>query len=369
MNTSDEIALRDLCARVRGPNSAAQAAARTRLERLSRQPGALGALEPLITRLAAITGQVRPEFNAPAVLLAAADHGIVAERVSPQPPGSTAQQLHNVLRGGAAINALAASAGARLVAVDAGLASSLPDHPRLRRVAIGPGTRNLAREPAMTRAQAAAALLAGARIVTAEAQAGLDLLLLGDLGAGNTTAAACLTSVFTGVAPELTTGRGAGLDEARLPHNRPGIHLSIDLVNRHASAPLARAKSPEQRRRAAMRWQPGRVDVQGAVRRQSEQRRRQAQRKTRHAGHIWAQRRQGGKRFGRVGAAQLEHRQIARPGALRQAWFANARLQIEQWRMELHNRCWRIGSHPEAGWHKHATYIDTRCEQRVEHNR
>jgi nicotinate-nucleotide--dimethylbenzimidazole phosphoribosyltransferase len=238
MNTSDEIALRDLCARVRGPNSAAQAAARTRLERLSRQPGALGALEPLITRLAAITGQVRPEFSAPAVLLAAADHGIVAERVSPQPPGATAQLLHNVLRGGAAINALAASAGARIVAVDAGLASTLPDHPRLRRVAIGPGTRNLAREGAMTRAQAAAALLAGARIVTAEAQAGLDLLLLGELGAGNTTAAACLTSVFTGVAPELTTGRGAGLDEARLPHKRSVVAGALRRARARPADPI-----------------------------------------------------------------------------------------------------------------------------------
>ncbi|MBK9710372.1 MAG: nicotinate-nucleotide--dimethylbenzimidazole phosphoribosyltransferase [Kouleothrix sp.] len=236
--SNDEIALRELCANIPGPSAAASAAARTRLDRLTKPPGSLGALEPLIVRLAAITGQVRPEFSRPAVLVAAGDHGVVAERVSAYPQSVTGQMMLNFLRGGAAINALAANAGARVVVVDAGVAADLPDHPGLRRASAGRGTRNLLREPAMTRAQASGALLAGARIVAAECAAGLDLLALGEMGIGNTTAAACLTSVFTAVAPELTTGRGTGLDDTRLAHKRTVVAAAIRRARPKPADPL-----------------------------------------------------------------------------------------------------------------------------------
>ncbi len=214
MSSTDEIALREICTQIAGPNAAALAAARTRLDRLAKPPGSLGTLEPLIVRLAAMTGQIRPDFQHPIVLVAAGDHGVVAERISAYSQAATGQTILHFLRGGAAINALAANAGAQVVVVDAGVAAELPDHPRLRRAAAGRGSGNLLREPAMTRAQAAAAMLAGARIVGAEAEAGLDLLALGEIGVGNTTPAACLTSAFTGVAPELTTGRdGAPCDD------------------------------------------------------------------------------------------------------------------------------------------------------------
>jgi nicotinate-nucleotide--dimethylbenzimidazole phosphoribosyltransferase len=238
--SSDEIALRELCARIPEPSAAAASAARTRLDRLTKPPGSLGALEPLIVRLAAITGQVRPELRGAAVLVAAADHGVAAERVSAYPQAVTAQMVLNFLRGGAAINALAANAGARVVVVDAGVAGELPDHPRLRRAAIRRGTRNLLREPAMTRAEAAGAILAGARIVAAEAEAqeGLGILALGEMGIGNTTAAACLTSAFAGVAPELTTGRGTGLDDARLEHKRAVVAGALRRAKPRPADPL-----------------------------------------------------------------------------------------------------------------------------------
>jgi nicotinate-nucleotide--dimethylbenzimidazole phosphoribosyltransferase len=238
MSTTDEIALREICARVASPNAAASAAARARLDRLARPPGGLGALEPLLVRLAAMTGHVRPEFQRPGILVAAADHGVAAERVSAQPAGLTGQTVLTFLRGGAAINALAASAGAQVLVVDAGVAADLPDHPRLRRAATARGTRNLLREPALTRAEAAAATLAGARIVAAEAAAGLDLLALGEIGVGGSTAAACLTSAFTGVAPELTTGRGAGLDDARLEHKRAVVAGALRRARPKPADPL-----------------------------------------------------------------------------------------------------------------------------------
>jgi nicotinate-nucleotide--dimethylbenzimidazole phosphoribosyltransferase len=236
--SNDEMTLRDLCARIPGANAATAAAARTRLDRLTKPPGSLGALEPLIVRLAAITGQIRPEFKQPAVLVAAGDHGVVAERVSAYPQSVTGQMVLNFLRGGAAINALAANAGARVIVVDAGVAADLPDHPGLRRASAGSGTRNLLREPAMTRIETAAAIVAGARITAAEIDAGMDLLALGEMGIGNTTAAACLTSAFTGALPELTTGRGAGLDDARLEHKRMIVAAAIRRARPKPADPL-----------------------------------------------------------------------------------------------------------------------------------
>jgi len=219
-------------------NLSSAEAARARQATLTKPPGSLGALEPLIVRLAAITGQIRPEFKQPAVLVAAGDHGVVAERVSAYPQSVTGQMVLNFLRGGAAINALAANAGARVIVVDAGVAADLPDHPGLRRASAGCGTRNLLREPAMTRTETAAAIVAGARIAAAEIDAGLDLLALGEMGIGNTTAAACLTSAFTGALPELTTGRGAGLDDARLEHKRTIVAAAIRRARPKPADPL-----------------------------------------------------------------------------------------------------------------------------------
>ncbi len=222
-----ETNLRALIQRVPTPHTAAAEAARVRLDRLTKPPGSLGELEPLIIRLAAITGVEQPWFEHPAVLLAAADHGVVAEGISPYPQEVTGQMVLNFLRGGAAINALSAHANAQVVVVDAGIAASVSDHPRLKRAGLARGTRNLLREPAMTRAQAIELMLTGSRIVAEETQHGLDLLALGEMGIGNTTAAACLTCVFTSASVELATGRGTGLDDVGLAHKRDVIARAL----------------------------------------------------------------------------------------------------------------------------------------------
>ena len=232
------LTFQDLIAGIPPLDLDARQAARLRLDRLTKPPGSLGALEDLAAQLAAITGRVRPTAEYAAVLVAAADHGVVAEGVSPYPQAVTAQMVLNFLRGGAAINALAATVGARVIVVDAGVAADLPDHPALRRGAVLRGTGNLRREPAMSRGVAAEALLAGARIVFEEAALGLDLLALGEMGIGNTTAAAALTSAFTGAAPELTTGRGTGVDEAGLARKRAVVAGALERARPDDADPL-----------------------------------------------------------------------------------------------------------------------------------
>jgi nicotinate-nucleotide--dimethylbenzimidazole phosphoribosyltransferase len=116
----------------------------------------------------------------------------------------------NFLRGGAAINALARQAEARVTVVDMGVASDLASAAGLVIRKIGRGTRNLARGPAMSRAQAVESILAGADVAAAEIQNGADILATGDMGIGNTTAAAAIAAALTGRPAEELAGRGTG---------------------------------------------------------------------------------------------------------------------------------------------------------------
>jgi nicotinate-nucleotide--dimethylbenzimidazole phosphoribosyltransferase len=129
--------------------------------------------------------------------------------VSAYPQDVTAQMVRNFLRGGAAINALARQAGAEVIVIDAGVVEPLEPREGLLSLRMGPGTQDITQGPAMTREQAIACLHAGVRMVT---DLNADAIVLGDMGIGNTTAAAALTAVFTGATPEAVCGPGTGLD-------------------------------------------------------------------------------------------------------------------------------------------------------------
>ena len=219
-------------------DTSAAAAARARLDTLTKPPGSLGYLEEVAVRLAAISAQPLPPLTRPLILVAAADHGVTAEGVSPYPQAVTAQMVANYLRGGAAVNALARSAGAELLVVDAGVAAELPPHPALRSLKIGAGTANLRREAALTEAQTVQALEAGRALAHELADGGVDLLALGEMGIGNTTAAACLTCAYTGATPEQATGRGTGLDDAGLAHKRVVVAEALARARSDPAEPL-----------------------------------------------------------------------------------------------------------------------------------
>src|SRR6266581_7120015 len=131
-----------------------EAKAQQHLDRLTKPPGSLGRLEELARRYVAITGTVPPRLARKAVIVFAADHGVAAEGVSAYPQAVTAQMVQNFLRGGAAINALARHAGAEVRVVDIGVAVEFPPMPGLISRKIRPGTTNMTREPAMSRAEA-----------------------------------------------------------------------------------------------------------------------------------------------------------------------------------------------------------------------
>lgn len=197
-------------------NEAMQAAAQARQNNLTKPAGSLGRLEELSVQLAGILEQERPSLSRKAVIVMAGDHGVVAEGVSAFPAEVTPQMVLNFLHGGAAINALAKAASARVIIVDMGVAVDMPDHPDLIKRKIAYGTQNMAVGPAMTREQAEAALQAGIDIVTAEIEKGLDLVAVGEMGIGNTTPATAITAALTGIPVAQLTGRGTGVDDAGL---------------------------------------------------------------------------------------------------------------------------------------------------------
>lgn len=200
-------------------------AARARQDSLTKPPGSLGRLEDLSILLAGIFGEPVPRIRRKSVILAAGDHGVVAEGVSAYPQEVTPQMVYNFLRGGAAINVLARHAGAEILVLDAGVAADLEPHPLLRAVKIGRGTANMAASPAMTREQAVQCLETGIDAAKEQIAEGADLIACGDMGIGNTTPSSAITAVITGNDPEVTTGRGTGLDE-------PGLAHKIDVVRR-----------------------------------------------------------------------------------------------------------------------------------------
>lgn len=199
-------------------------AARERQTQLTKPPGALGDLEELSVRLAGALGTVRPHPRGVAVIVAAGDHGVAAEGVSAFPPEVTPAMVANFLAdtpagpGGAAVNAIARAVGARVYVMDAGVNAELPAHPALRRAAVRRGTRNLRREAAMTPGETQALILAGAALAREAIDAGADVLIPGEMGIGNTTPAAALTARLLDRDPADVTGRGTGVDDARLAH-------------------------------------------------------------------------------------------------------------------------------------------------------
>jgi nicotinate-nucleotide--dimethylbenzimidazole phosphoribosyltransferase len=207
-------ALATLRERIEPPDSAIAAEVKRRLDALTKPPGSLGRLEALALHLAVVTGRCPPPVARAVIFTLAADHGVAAEGVSAYPQIVTAQMVETFLGGGAAVSVLAREVGARVVVADLGVAAPLPDHPDLVRAAIAPGTRNIARGPAMTRAQARAAIGAGAALVDGAAAAGLDVVGTGEMGIANTTAASAITAVLTGASVARVTGPGTGLDAA-----------------------------------------------------------------------------------------------------------------------------------------------------------
>jgi nicotinate-nucleotide--dimethylbenzimidazole phosphoribosyltransferase len=210
---------------------------RHRLDHLTKPQGALGRLESLALQIALWQGSERPALREPQLVVFAADHGLAAQGVSAYPQAVTAQMVANMRAGGAAVSVLARQHGLALTVVDCGVAAELPPEPaataagqaRLVRAKSRAGTADSSLGPAMSPAECDAARAQGAALVQ-----GLpgNVLLLGEMGIANTSAAALLMARLTGLPLEACVGRGTGLADTALAHKR---RVLARVLERHAT--------------------------------------------------------------------------------------------------------------------------------------
>ncbi len=215
--------------------------AKNYLNRLAIPRGSLGELLVLAEQLSGIRETLKPSVKRKVVVTMAGDHGIVREGVSAFPQEVTPQMVQNFVLGGAAINVLAAVAGARVVVVDMGVAtdlSKLVNEEKILSYKIDYGTRNMARGPAMTREQAQRALESGIEIAGNLARDGVELLATGDMGIGNTTPSSAILAVLSGRPVREVTGRGTGISDEALENKIRAIEKAIDINRPDAKDPV-----------------------------------------------------------------------------------------------------------------------------------
>jgi len=196
------------------PDEAARMDATARQGTLTKPPGSLGRLEELSVWVSACQGTCPPkQFERARIVVFAGDHGVTASGVSAFPSEVTGQMVANFAVGGAAINALAQVAGAGVRVVDIAVDTEALT-PAIGAHKVRRGSGNISVEDAMTPEEAVAAVAAGRAIADDEVDSGTDLLIAGDMGIGNTTAATTLVAALTGTEPVAVVGRGTGIDDA-----------------------------------------------------------------------------------------------------------------------------------------------------------
>lgn len=184
-----------------------------KIDHKTKPQGALGMLEALALRLGCIQRSDVIIFEAPQIIVFAADHGITEEGVSAYPQVVTQHMVANMLSGGAAVNVFARQHGFALTVVDAGVAADLPAHANLVNRKIAPGTRNACWTTAMSMQQGVQAVNAGMDIVRSLPG---NVVALGEMGIGNTSSASLLFALLSKITLEEATGRGTGLNDKQM---------------------------------------------------------------------------------------------------------------------------------------------------------
>lgn len=236
--------LTDALSRLQPADADAALAAGERQASLAKPDGSLGVLEILGSRLAAIAGRCPPPVPAhPVVTVFAGDHGVLSEGVSPWPSEATARMVANVLGGGAAVNVIARQAGVAVLVVDAGVATTIPDPPggptddhggprrgRLVSAKVRRGTANLVSEAAISLEEARRSIQLGLSVADRLVDQGTDLIVTGEMGAGNTTPSAAVVAAVTGWPARAVTGRGSGISDEMLDKKIAVVEAGLERV-------------------------------------------------------------------------------------------------------------------------------------------
>lgn len=217
------------------------ALAQEELDRKTKPQGALGNLEKIAVRLAALQNTLSPSLKQKRIMVFAGSHGVAKRGVSAYPEEVTAQMVMNFLRGGAAINVLARHGAIDLRIINAGVRGDCSnlDAPNFRNAPIRQGTRDFTVEPAMSETERDAALMLGKSEVERAKQEGFELLGIGEMGIANTTSAAALCAAVLSLAPEDVCGRGTGVDDEGLKRKIAAVRAGLNLHRAICKTPLA----------------------------------------------------------------------------------------------------------------------------------
>ncbi len=232
-----ETTLREMLAAITPPDEAARRAAHDRWSACAKPLGGLGLLEPMVEEMAALTGSADLCLENRTLLVLCADNGVVAEGVSQTGSEVTAVVARQLGAGRSTACRMAQVARCKVLPVDMGILDP-PALPGVIDARVANGTGNIAKGPAMTRAQAARAVLNGINLVHARKEEGVKLLAAGEMGIGNTTTATTVTCALLGLDPAAVTGRGAGLSDAGLTRKVRAIKAALTVNHPDPADPL-----------------------------------------------------------------------------------------------------------------------------------
>lgn len=195
--------------------------------------GSLGRLEEMAIQIAGITGSIQNKLDKKAIIVMCADNGVYEEGVSTAPQEVTAVQTCNMLKGMTAVSVLSRQYNIDLKIVDVGINTNIKEQQIISKK-INYGTKNIAKEEAMTKKEMQKAVLTGFKLVKQLKQEGYKILGTGEMGISNTTTATAVIIALTGCSIEQATGKGAGLTKELFEHKKDVLKriLKIHSIDR-----------------------------------------------------------------------------------------------------------------------------------------
>ena len=218
----------DIIEHITPPDENARADAKRQWDNLAKPLGSLGLFEDMIAKLAALRGDAEVRLDDRRLLVFCADNGVVRQGVTQCESSVTGKVAVALAENRSSVSPMASCANCRVIPVDVGILD-FPGHPGVLNRRIRNGTDDLSLGPAMTRGECLAAMEAGARLAMEHAADGADILLIGEMGIGNTTSAAAVSCALLGLAPADVVGRGAGLSNEGLRRKRKAIACALEL--------------------------------------------------------------------------------------------------------------------------------------------
>ena len=218
----------DIIEHITPPDENARADAKRQWDNLAKPLGSLGLFEDMIAKLAALRGDAEVRLDDRRLLVFCADNGVVCQGVTQCESSVTGKVAATLAENRSSVSPMASCANCRVIPVDVGILD-FPGHPGVLNRRIRNGTDDLSLGPAMTRGECLAAMEAGARLAMEHAADGADILLIGEMGIGNTTSAAAVSCALLGLAPADVVGRGAGLSNEGLRRKRKAIARALEL--------------------------------------------------------------------------------------------------------------------------------------------